>query len=77
MSMAFPFLTAYAQALLRGNKDKDQSGAPWPQYARGDENTRRGESTRRGEAAGFAAGGKLKSKPRGARPAKPGATGGR
>ena len=70
-------LTSYARALLRGDKDKlgkDQSAAPWPQYARGDENARRGESKRSGEAAGFARGGKLKSKPRGARPAKPGAT---
>ena len=66
-------LTSYARALLRGDKDKP-SAAPWPQYARGDENARRGESVRSGESAGFARGGQLKSKPRAARPAKPGAT---
>jgi hypothetical protein len=62
---------------MRGDKDKsgeDQRAAPWPQYARGDENTRRGETVRSGEAAGFARGGQLKSKSRGARPAKPGAS---
>jgi hypothetical protein len=74
--MAFT-LTPYARALLRADKDKlgkDQSAAPWPQYARGDENARRGETVRSGEAANFARGGQLKSKPRAARPAKPGAT---
>jgi hypothetical protein len=57
-----------------GHTGKDQSAAPWPQYTRGDENTRRGESVRSGESANFARGGQLKSKPRAARPAKPGAS---
>ena len=48
-----------------GHTGKDQSAAPWPQYARG------GENARSGESANFARGGQLKSKPRGARPAKP------
>ena len=71
-------LTSYARALLRGDKDKlgkDQSAAPWPQYARGDENARRGEAVRSGESAGFARGGKPKFKPQAARRAKPGASG--
>jgi hypothetical protein len=77
--MAFSALTPYARVLLRGG-DKDKSGksesaAPWPQYAHGDENGRRGESARSGESAGLARGGQLKRKPRGARPAKPGASG--
>jgi hypothetical protein len=68
------FLTAYARALLRGG-DKEKAGKDqWPAPARGNENVRRGETVRSGEAANFAAGGKLKSKPRGARPAKPGAS---
>jgi hypothetical protein len=58
----------------RADKDKLDSAAPWPPYARGDENARRGENVRSGEAANFARGGQLKSKPRGARPAKPDAT---
>jgi hypothetical protein len=57
-----------------GHTGKDQRAAPWPLYARGGENARRGETVRCGELAGFARGGQLKSKPRGARPAKPGAT---
>jgi hypothetical protein len=73
MSMA---LTSYARALPRGDKDKlgNQSAAPWSAYARGNENVRRGETTRSGASANLAVGGQLKSKPRGARPAKPGAT---
>jgi hypothetical protein len=74
--MAFS-LTPYARALLRADKDKlgkSESAALWPQHARGDENARRGETVRSGEAAGFARGGQLKSKPRGARPARPGAS---
>jgi hypothetical protein len=68
MFMAFT-LSPYARALLRADKDKlGKDSSPWPQYARGDENVRRGE------AAGFARGGQLKSKPRGARSARPGAT---
>ena len=57
-----------------GLTGKDQSAGPWPSYARGDENARRGENARSGESANFARGGQLKSKPRAARPAKPGAT---
>jgi hypothetical protein len=57
-----------------GHTGKDQRAAPWPPYARGDENVRRGETVRGGESANFARGGQLKSKPRGARPAKPGAS---
>jgi hypothetical protein len=72
MSVA-SILTAYARALLRSDKDKP-SAAPWPEYTRGDENARRGETVRSGEAAGFARGGQLRSKPRRARPAKPGAS---
>ena len=69
--MAYPFLTPYAQALLRGDKDK-LGKKPWPEYMRGDQNARPGETARSGETANFASGGKLKSKPRAARPAKPG-----
>jgi hypothetical protein len=75
--MAFTVLTPYARALLRGGKDKlgkDQSAALWPAPVLGNENVRRGETVRSGEAANFARGGQLKSKPRAARPAKPGAS---
>ena len=72
--MAFT-LTPYARALLRADKDKLESGAPWPAHARGNEGTRRGETVRSGEAANFARGGQLKSKSHGARRAKPGASG--
>jgi hypothetical protein len=72
--MAFT-LTPYARALLRADKDKlGKDSSPWPQYARGGENARSGEYARSGEAANFARGGQLKSKPRAARPAKPGAS---
>jgi hypothetical protein len=71
--MAFT-LTSYARGLLRADKDKLKDSSPWPRYARGGENARSGEYARGGEAANFARGGQLKSKPRGARPAKPGAT---
>jgi hypothetical protein len=54
-----------------GHTGKDQSAAPWPPYARGGENVRRGETVRSGEAANLARGGKPKFKPQAARPAKP------
>jgi hypothetical protein len=60
-----------------GHTGKDQSVAPWPAYARGDENVRRGESARSGEAAGFARGGPSRREGGRARAAKPGRTGAR
>jgi len=59
--MAFT-LTPYARALLRADKDKlGKDSGPWPQYARGDENVRRGESVRSGESAGLRVAANLKA----------------